>query len=214
MLRRRAAWRFATACTAHHGSFLPCSPVPLRCQRRCAGVCRPKEATPAAPPNTCCSRPPSRCDFPSHRVPTILLLHTRALVGRRLSATVGLAAFSSTYSSSPPERSPLRAALRSQRARHQPRAPSALVGPPWLSCQRALPLHSRRVCFAVAQLGASPLLARLGTAHSCRAWPCGGHCQRHCSECVPTEKLPPRPPRPTLAAADRPLAAIFHHVVC
>jgi hypothetical protein len=41
-----------------------------------------KEVTPAAPPNTCCSRPPSRCDFPSQRVPTILLLHTPVLVGR------------------------------------------------------------------------------------------------------------------------------------
>jgi hypothetical protein len=50
--------------------------------------------------------------------------------GGRLSFTVGLAAFSSTYSSSPPERSPLRAALRSHRARHQPRTPSALIGPP------------------------------------------------------------------------------------
>jgi hypothetical protein len=70
MLRRRAAWRFATDFTAHHGSFLPCSPVPLRCQRRCAGVCRPKEVTPAAPPNTCCSRSPSRCDFPPRRVPS------------------------------------------------------------------------------------------------------------------------------------------------
>jgi hypothetical protein len=46
MLRHRSAWRFATACTAHHGSFLPCSPVPLRCQRRCAGVCRPKRGHP------------------------------------------------------------------------------------------------------------------------------------------------------------------------
>jgi hypothetical protein len=48
-LRRRAARRFATACTAHHGSFLPCSPVPLRCQRRCAGVCRPPSGHPCRP---------------------------------------------------------------------------------------------------------------------------------------------------------------------
>jgi hypothetical protein len=32
--------------------------------------------------------------------------------------------------------------------------------------------------------------------------------------CVPTGKLPPLPPRPTPAAADRPLAAIFHVGVC
>jgi hypothetical protein len=32
--------------------------------------------------------------------------------------------------------------------------------------------------------------------------------------CVPTEKRSPLPPRPTPAAADRPLAAIFHHSVC
>jgi hypothetical protein len=32
--------------------------------------------------------------------------------------------------------------------------------------------------------------------------------------CVPTAKRPPLPPRPTPAAADRPLAAIFHLVVC
>jgi hypothetical protein len=31
---------------------------------------------------------------------------------------------------------------------------------------------------------------------------------------VPTEKLLPRPPRPTLAAADRPVWAILHHSVC
>jgi hypothetical protein len=48
-LRRCATSRFATACTAHHGSFLPCSPVPLRCQRRCAGVCRPKRGHPCRP---------------------------------------------------------------------------------------------------------------------------------------------------------------------
>jgi hypothetical protein len=101
----------------------------------------------------------------------LVAAHTALLDGRRLSATVGLAAFSSTYSSSPPERSPLRAALRSQRARHQPRAPSALIGPPWLSCQPPCVLHSRRVCSAVARLGASPLVARLTTAHSCRAYP-------------------------------------------
>jgi hypothetical protein len=32
--------------------------------------------------------------------------------------------------------------------------------------------------------------------------------------CVPTEKRSPLPPRPTPAAADRPLAAIFHVGVC
>jgi hypothetical protein len=119
-----------------------------------------------------CSRPPCRCDLARSTLPNGVSVHTLVLAGRRLTQAVGLAAFSSTYSSSAPERSRLRAALRSQRARHQPRSPSALVGPPWLSCQRALPLHSRRVCSAVAQLGASPLPARLTTAHSCRARPC------------------------------------------
>jgi hypothetical protein len=57
---------------------------PCICTAKVAALdaCRPKDATPAAPPNTCCSRPPSRCVFPSQRVPTILLLHTRVLVGR------------------------------------------------------------------------------------------------------------------------------------
>jgi hypothetical protein len=49
MLRRRAAWRFATACTARHGSFLPCTSVTERRQRRCAGVCRPKRGHPCRP---------------------------------------------------------------------------------------------------------------------------------------------------------------------
>jgi hypothetical protein len=133
--------------------------------------------------------------------------------GGRLSFSVGLAAFSSTYSSSPPERSPLRAALRSQRARHQPRAPSALIGPPWLSCQPPCVLHSRRVCSAVARLGASPLPARLTTAHSCRARPCLSAAKGAVQVCA-DRRRPPRPPRPTPAAADRPLAAIFHLGVC
>jgi hypothetical protein len=134
--------------------------------------------------------------------------------GGRLSATVGQAAFCGCGSSSAPQRSPLRADLRSHRGPHKLRTSSALVGPPSRSCQPPLSLHSRRVCFAVARLGASPLLARLGTADSGRARPCVPPGMTRCTWCVPTEKLPPRPLRPTLAAADRPLAAIFHRDVC
>jgi hypothetical protein len=39
-------------------------------------------------------------------------------------------------------------------------------------------------------------------------------CQSRCRGCVLTAKRPPLPPRPTSAAADRPLAAIFHLSVC
>jgi hypothetical protein len=59
---------------------------------------------------------------------------------------------------------------------------------------------------------ASGCTARHGD--SCRACPCGRQCQRRCIWCVPTEKLPPRPLRPTLAAADRPVGAIFHLGLC
>jgi hypothetical protein len=113
----------------------------------------------------------------------------------RLSATVGLAALVVCSSSSAPERSPLRAALRSRRARHQPRTPSALVGPPWLSCQPPCVLHSRRVCFAVARLGASPLPARLTTAHSCRARPCTCTAKVTALDaCRPKDATPAAPP--------------------
>jgi hypothetical protein len=84
----------------------------------------------------------------------------------------------------------------------KPRRSSSLVGPPSRSCQPPLPLHLYRVCFAAAPRRASPLASRLGTADSCRARPCAAHCQSRCRGCVPTEKLPPRPLRPTLAAAD------------
>jgi hypothetical protein len=109
--------------------------------------------------------------FHSSAMPNGVSVYTVALSGRRLTRAVGLAAFSSAYSSSPPQRSRLRAALVTACAKHDSRTPSALVGPPWLSCQPPCILHSR-VCFAVARLGASPLPARLTTAHSCRARPC------------------------------------------
>jgi hypothetical protein len=140
-------------------------------------------------------------------------VHTAVLIGRRLTQAVGLAALVICSSSSAPERSPLRAALRSRRARHQPRTPSALVGPPWLSCQPPCVLHSRRVCFAVARLGASPPPARLGTVHSCRARPCLCAAKGAAQVCADRRRSP-LPPRPTPAAADRPLAAIFHVGVC
>jgi hypothetical protein len=97
-------------------------------------------------------------------VPNGVSAHSVALVGRRLTQAVGLAALASCCSSSASQRSRLRTALVTACAKHISRTSSALVGPPWLSCQRALPLHSRRVCSAVARLGASPLNARLVTA--------------------------------------------------
>jgi hypothetical protein len=46
-------------------------------------MCADREAaTPAAPPNPRCSRPPSRCDFPRRRVPPALPAHTPVLAGR------------------------------------------------------------------------------------------------------------------------------------
>jgi hypothetical protein len=178
-------------------------------------VCRLTLCQPSAPPNNAFTRPPCCwCDFSPQRVPTAISVQALVPTGRRVMLAVGLAAFCGCCSSSAPEHSPFQAALRSYRRPHKPRTPSPLVGPPSRSCQPPLPLHSRRVCFAIARLGASPLVARLGTADSCRAWPCGARCQSRCRGCVPTGKLPPRPLRPTLAAADRPVWAIFHLVVC
>jgi hypothetical protein len=47
-----------------------------------ASVCRLRSCHPGRQPNTRCSRPPSRCDFSSWRVPTAFLLHTAVLHGR------------------------------------------------------------------------------------------------------------------------------------
>jgi hypothetical protein len=198
--------------TVHSCRARPCG---RRCQRRCSW-CVPTEKLPPRPlrPTLAAADRPVWAIF--HLVVCRVLSRSTpaSSSGGRLSFSVGLAAFSFSYSSSAPQRSLLRAALRNACAKHDPRTSSALVGPSSRSCQPPLPLHSRRVCFAAVPRRASPLASRLDTADSCRAWPCGGHCQRHCSESVPTEKLPPQPPRPTLAAADRPLAAIFHAVVC
>jgi hypothetical protein len=71
MLRRRSPSRFARGFTACHGSFLPCPPVTEALPKSLQLMCADREAaTPAAPPNPRCSRPPSRCDFPCRRVPT------------------------------------------------------------------------------------------------------------------------------------------------
>jgi hypothetical protein len=144
----------------------------------------------------------------------LVAVHTPLLAGRRLSVAVGLAAFSDSGSSSAPQRLPPRAVPVNRRPLVQSCPSSALVEPPSRTSHAPLTPHTRRVCFAVAQLGASPQASRLDTVHSCRARPCGRRCQRRCSWCVPTEKPPPRPLRPTLAAADRPVWAIFHLVVC
>jgi hypothetical protein len=196
MLRRCATSRVATGCTAHHGSFLPCSPVPLRCQRRCAGVCRPPSGHPCRPAQHLLQ-------------PTALSLRFFILVyadrswrltplyssGGRLSFSVGLAALVVCSSSSAPERSPLRAALRSRRAPHATAHAICARRPPPRSCQPPCVLHSRRVCFAVARLGASPLPARLGTVHSCRARPCTCTAKVAALDaCRPKEATPAAPP--------------------
>jgi hypothetical protein len=160
-----------------------------------------------------CSRPPCRSDFSPRWQQNAFLFYSLLLGGRRLTHAVGLAAFSSTYSSSPPERSPLRAALVNVSTRHTTAHVISTRRPPPRSCQPPCVLHSRRVCFAVARLGASPLPARLTTAHSCRARPCLCAAKGVAQVCA-DRRRPPLPPRPTPAAADRPLAAIFHHTVC
>jgi hypothetical protein len=124
------------------------------------------------PPNNACSRPPCRSDFPRSAVPSGVAAYTRVLVGRRLTQAVGLAAFSGCCFSSPPHGPPLRAALRSDRRPHKPRTPSALVGPPSRSCQPPRVPHAQYACFAAVPRRASPLVARLDTADSCRAGPC------------------------------------------
>jgi hypothetical protein len=76
----------------------------------------------------------------------------------------------------------------------QPGTPSALVDPPWLSCQSPCVLHSRRVCFAVARLGPSPLPARLTTAHSCRARPCLCAAKGAAQVCADRKEVTPAAP--------------------
>jgi hypothetical protein len=130
-------------------------------------------------------------------MPSGVPVHTVALVGRRLTQAVGLAAFSSTYSSSPPERSPLRAALVNVSTRHTTAHVISTRRPPPRSCQPLCVLHSRRVCFAVARLGASPLPARLTTAHSCRARPCLCAAKGVAQVCADREaSTPAAPPNP------------------
>jgi hypothetical protein len=157
-----------------------------------------------------CSRPPCRSDFPPCPMPTVAPAHTALLSGRRLTQAVGLAAFSSTYSSSAPERSPLRAALVNVSARHTTAHVTSTRRPPPRSCQPPCVLHSRRVCFAVARLGASPLPARLILAVRVRVFALPKSVRLMCAD----RKDADPPPRPTPAAADRPLAAIFHLSVC
>jgi hypothetical protein len=134
--------------------------------------------------------------------------------GGRLSVTVGRAAFSFTCSSSPPQRSPPPTPPVNCCA---PRAIASVIHSrrPAFSYQpRTLARHPCRACFAAVARRASPQTSRLATADSCRARPCGRRCQRRCIWCVPTERTPTRPLRPTLAAADRPVWAIFHLDVC
>jgi hypothetical protein len=149
-----------------------------------------------------CGRTPRAADSPEHgRFSTlewdILLSSSGSAVpaGARLTQTVGLAALVVCSSSSAPERSPLRAALRSRRAPHATAHAICARRPPPRSCQPPCVLHSRRVCFAVARLGASPLPARLGTVHSCRARPCTCTAKVAALDaCRPKDATPAAPP--------------------
>jgi hypothetical protein len=174
--RATRRWQFHRQGALHRGA----GPWPVPFARTSSVAREPREGDCRVPPVFLDppSRPNPRCSRRAYSLRFSLPAAVRApsRLGApsprpRLSFSVGLAAFSVCCSSSAPERSRLRAALRSHRARHQPRAPSALIGPPWLSCQPPCVLHSRRVRSAVARLGASPLRARLGTVHSCRARP-------------------------------------------
>jgi hypothetical protein len=95
----------------------------------------------------------------------------------------------------------------------QPRTPSALVGPPWLAGQPPCVLHSR--AYAPPSRGLALRHCLHGSPRLILAV--------HIRDRAPPKSLPlmradrtwpPLPPRPTPAAADRPLAAIFHLSVC
>jgi restriction system protein len=203
-VRFAVAWLGAspTGFTVRRGSFLPCSSV-TRALSKSLRICADREdADPSAPPNTCCSRPPSRCDFPSQRVPTILLLHTRVLVGRRLSATVGQAA-TLTHQALLPLRNATSTSSASSGApaRRQMRIARIRIAPP-LRVQRASPVLARLTHGYCSPCPPVPVALHRCPMHAARSWR------------VPTAAMPTRPLRPTPAAADRPVGAIFHASVC
>jgi hypothetical protein len=173
-----------------------------------------KNADPAAPPNPRCSRPPCLGDFPRHPVRTVRLLHSVALAGRSaellrwaggfLGLLLQLASAARTSTGNarePPCRSHKRVhhLLSSTHRRSPATLRLFLTASPYASPSRGSAL---RHC-----LHGSPrlILAVLARAFALPKALC---------RCVPTAKRPPLPPRPTSAAADRPLAAIFHVGVC